>query len=73
MGSKRDNLALDKTDITGAHYHGKSYHKRLEHFDLGFANWHQSCTFTFFLDVGQRCTFAKSGSTFPSAEINRLE
>ena len=74
MGSKRDNLAFDEDRFhRRTHYHGKSYHKHLEHIDPGFSNWNQPCTFTFFVNVGQRCTIAESRCDHPGAKINWFE
>ena len=55
MGSKRDNLVFRETNFTGTHYHDKSYHRRLNHFDTGTAGRNQFSTFTFLVNVGQRC------------------
>lgn len=70
MDSKRDNLVLAERNFTGTHYHDKSYHKCLVCFNPGSTHRHQSRTFTFSVNVGQRCTLAESWGDLPSAEID---
>ena len=63
-------LSLAKTDFTGAHYHGKSYHKRLKYFDPRFINWHQfQFNILFFNNVNKRYLLKKMGQPKNAATI----
>src|SRR3989337_600064 len=69
MGSRRGNLVLSKKNPSQeTHYHGKSYHSRLERIVEQSTDRYQSCAFTFLMDAGERCA-----ATQPGCHVSGIE